>query len=179
MKNNKRKTSRVKTLRRKSYAGTATITQSRKRRRNSPSSKTTKRGRNSLSRTHTPGSSRTSRSSSSSPNYRRIRKFSNTNKKYCNYDPFCFQTNSRHLSSFKHTPIEDIDIEDILTRLHNERFSNNPILFNNMMKWSKAVLKTPNSLTNQQFDRLMHLHTRVQEEAFPNMEIMSLLWNYK
>lgn len=178
MKNDKRKTSRVKTLHRKSYAGTATNTLSRKRRRNSPSSKITKRGRFSLSRTHTPGSSRTPRSSSS-PKYRTIRKFSNTSKKYCKYDPFCFQTNSHHLSSFKHTPTENIDIEDILTKLQNERFRNNHILFNNTMKWSKAILKTPNSLTKQQFDKMMHLHTRIQEEAFPNMEIMSLLWNYK
>lgn len=97
----------------------------------------------------------------------------------CKYSPFCYQTNPRHLSSYNHTAIEDINVEDVIQQIQNERFSlDNPVLFNNMMKWSKAVLKTPYSLTKQQFDRLMLLHTRIQEEAFPNMEIMSLLWNY-
>lgn len=104
----------------------------------------------------------------------------------CKYSPFCYQTNPRHLSSYKHTSIEDIDVEDVIQKLQNERFlgKGQTSLLNNVIEWSKATLKPSKkryeytSLTNQQFNRIMHLHTRIQEEAFPNMEIMSLLWNY-
>ena len=107
----------------------------------------------------------------------------------CKYSPFCYQTNPRHLLSYKHTSIEDIDVEDIIQKLQNERFlgKGQTPLFNSVMDWSVVKLRPQESiskklhttLTNQQFNKMMHLHTRVQEEAFPNMEIMSLLWNYK
>jgi len=100
----------------------------------------------------------------------------NKNKKEqrCKYDPFCYQTNPHHMSQYTHTPLEKIDVEDVISKLINEKHNGGTTLYDAVIKWSHAKLESK-KLTPSQLERLKHLHTRIQEEAFPNMRTLGYI----
>jgi hypothetical protein len=99
-------------------------------------------------------------------------------KEQCKYDPFCYQTNPHHTSQYTHTPMEKIDVEDVISKLINEKHNGDTTtLYDAVIKWSHAKLESKN-LTPSQLKILRHLHTRIQEEALPNMRTLGEIMRY-
>lgn len=101
-----------------------------------------------------------------------------TKKEHCKYDPFCYQTNPHHTSQYTHTPMEKIDVEDVIFKLINEKHNGDTTtLYDAVIKWSHSKLESKN-LTPSQLKILKHLHTRIQEEALPNMRTLGEIMRY-
>jgi hypothetical protein len=99
-------------------------------------------------------------------------------KEHCKYDPFCYQTNPHHTSQYTHTPMEKIDVEDVISKLINEKHNGDTTaLYDAVIKWSHAKLESK-KLTSSQLKILKHLHTRIQEEALPNMRTLGEILRY-
>ncbi len=99
-------------------------------------------------------------------------------KEHCKYDPFCYQINPHHTSQYTHTPMEKIDVEDVISKLINEKHNGDTTtLYDAVIKWSHAKLESKN-LTPSQLKILKHLHTRIQEEALPNMRTLGEIMRY-
>ena len=91
-----------------------------------------------------------------------------SNKFTCMYDPFCYQTNPDHINKYHHTTIDDL-----IHKLNNDRINGTNILFNDIINKTQNILDSKKDLSSKELDKLYNIHLRIQEEGFPNMNILS------